>query len=212
MVEIIPAILEKDFDNLQKRITQAEKFFKMAQIDIADGEFVPNKTFFDNKKFLRVVSNIDLEMHLMIVKPEKNWEKWAEHPKVKRIIFHAEVTEKHEKLIEKIKEKGKEVGIAINPPTDENFLLNLIDKIDLVLVLGVNPGFAGQKFIPSVLEKIKNIRSFSPRVNIACDGGVSLDNVIAIANAGANIIVSNSLIFKDDKVQENLEKLRRLIG
>ena len=212
MVEIMPAILEKDFDSLQRRLYQAEKYFKIAQIDIADGKFVPNKTFFDYKKFLRLVSNIDLEMHLMIEEPEKNWEKWAKHERVKRIVFHAEAEEKPEKLIEKIKEKEKEVGIAINPPTEESFLFKFLDQLDLVLILGVNPGFAGQKFIPSVLEKIQNIREFSPAINIGCDGGVSLDNVIGVTNAGANIIVTNTLIFKDDKIEENIAQIRRLVG
>lgn len=212
MVKIIPAILEKDFEGLQRRISQVEKFFKMVQIDITDGKFVFNKTFSDPKKFLNLVSNIDLEMHLMIDKPEKNWEEWAKHERVKRIVFHAEVAKEPKKLIEEIKKSGKEVGIALNPPTDEKFLIELADQLNLILVLGVNPGFTGQNFIPSVLEKIKNIASFTAGVDIACDGGVTLDNAISIVNAGANVIVSNSLIFKDDQIEENFRQLRKLVG
>jgi len=212
MIEIIPAILEKDFYSVQKRISQAEKYFKIAQVDITDGKFVYNQTFNDSVKFLKLVSNIDLEMHLMIDKPEKNWEKWAKHKRVKRIVFHAEVASNPEKLIAEIKKKGKQVGIALNPPTDEKFLIQLVDQLDLVLILGVNPGFAGQEFISTVLDKIKNIRSYSHKVNIACDGGVKLDNVIAMVNAGANIIVTNTLIFKDDNIEENLSQIRKLVG
>lgn len=211
MVEIVPAILEKDFASLQNRIKQVEPYVKTAHLDIMDGQFVPNTTFNNPRELNQLETKLEIWMHLMIDEPEKYIKEWASH-KVAGIIFHVEAGDDAEATIKDIKNLGKKVGVALNPETPVSLINDVLDQVDFVLVMGVFPGFAGQELQPHIMEKIRQLKSWNPKLSIGIDGGVNLENAKDLVKAGANVLAANTLIFKDDQIEQNLSQLRKLVG
>jgi len=201
--KIIASIIAKDQKELNERVKKVRGYVKTIQLDVMDGKFVPNKSI--NFKFNKS-RGIEAEAHLMIRNPIK-WvkENWK---KVDTVIVHLE-TISDAKVIDYIKAKGLKPGIAINPETPIKKLKPYLNKINQVLVMTVNPGFYGSKFLPRTLNKIKELRKLKPRLNIEVDGGISDKTVKQVSKAGANYFCSGSYIQKDAKTA--VKKLRELM-
>ena len=216
-IKISPSILSADFSQLGKEIKRLEDGgADMIHIDVMDGHFVPNLTIGPPIiKALRNQCSIQFDVHLMISPVHKYIEDYADAG-ADIITIHPEATDNLEESILKIKSLNKKVGISLNPETKIDLIINYLNKIDLVLIMSVNPGFGGQKFIPEVLDKIKELRKIQSekKINfdIEIDGGINFDNCEAAIKAGANILVSGTTVFKsnngDIKKNINLLKLK----
>jgi len=216
-IQISPSILSADFSQLGNEIKRLEEGgADMIHVDVMDGHFVPNLTIGPPViKALKKNCSIKFDVHLMISPVHKYIEDYADAG-ADIITIHPEATDNLESSILKIKELNKKVGVSLNPESKIDLILNLLDKIDLVLIMSVNPGFGGQKFMPEVLNKIKELKKIQTEKNlnfdIEIDGGINFDNFKTAINAGANILVSGTTIFKsnngDIKKNINLLKLK----
>ncbi|MDB4153692.1 ribulose-phosphate 3-epimerase [Candidatus Pelagibacter sp.] len=216
-IQISPSILSADFSQLGTEIKRLEEGgADMIHVDVMDGHFVPNLTIGPPViKALRKQCSLKFDVHLMISPVHKYIESYAEAG-ADIITIHPEATDNLEDSILKIKQLNKKVGVSLNPESKIDLILDFLDKIDLVLIMSVNPGFGGQKFMPEVLEKIKKLRKIQDERNlnfdIEIDGGINFENYKKAIDAGANILVSGTTIFKsndgDIKKNINLLKLR----
>jgi ribulose-phosphate 3-epimerase len=186
----------------------------MIHVDVMDGHFVPNLTIGPTViKALRKYSSIMFDVHLMISPVHKYIEDYS-NAGADIITVHPEATENLETSILKIKELKKKVGVSLNPETKIDLILNQLSKIDLILIMSVNPGFGGQKFMPEVLEKIKKLKEIREKENlnfdIEIDGGINFENSKLAIEAGANILVSGTTIFKSNNgdIKKNIELLK----
>lgn len=207
MVKLSPSILSANFMKLGEEVSILEKEgVPYLHLDIMDGVFVPNISVgMPVIKSLRKVTNMVIDAHFMIVEPERYIDEFI-NLGCDIINFHFEATKKHNEIIEKIKNAGKKVGMTIKPKTDYKEILPYLHKLDLVLIMSVEPGFGGQKFMEDSLEKVSEIRKYVNENNLNCeieiDGGIKLDNVEKAIKAGADVIVVGSDIFeKEDKSQ-----------
>ena len=214
-IKISPSILSADLSKLGSEIQNLEKAkADLIHIDVMDGHFVPNITIGPeviNK--LRKYTSLPFDVHLMI-SPVHNFIKNFADAGADIITIHPEATNDLESSIKKIKSYNKKVGISLNPETPLDKLNNVLDKIDLVLIMSVNPGFGGQKFIENTLNKIKKLRlkidQLKLKVEIEVDGGINFENSKSIIKAGADILVSGTTIFKSNKgnIRKNIEILK----
>ena len=214
-IKISPSILSADFSNLGREIQNLERAkADLIHIDVMDGHFVPNITIGPeviNK--LRKYTSLPFDVHLMI-SPVHNFIKNFADAGADIITIHPEATNDLESSIKKIKSYNKKVGISLNPETSLDKLNNVLDKIDLVLIMSVNPGFGGQKFIENTLNKIKKLRlkidQLKLKVEIEVDGGINFENSKSIIKAGADILVSGTTIFKSNEgnIKKNIEILK----
>lgn len=210
MKKIIPALLTNDLDELKDKLKRLENLVDWAQIDIMDNKFVSNGSI-TIKDLASVKTRIRLEAHLMIFHPEDTFAD-CEKLGIKRVIFHFEAVENVEAVLKKAKEFNFDIGISINPSTSIEKIKPYLEKIDFVLFMSVNPGFQGQGFILDVLDKIKILKKMMPDLKIEIDGGVNVDNIKSVADAGVDDIVVGSAVFKGGLVEENLKKLKEIIG
>ena len=216
-IQISPSILSADFSQLGSEIKRLEEGgADMIHVDVMDGHFVPNLTIGPPViKALRNHCSLKFDVHLMISPVHKYIEAYA-NAGADIITIHPEATENLENSIKKIKELNKKVGVSLNPESKISLITNLLNQIDLVLIMSVNPGFGGQKFMPQVLEKIKDLKKIQQEkklnFDIEIDGGINFDNCKSAIDAGANILVSGTTIFKsnngDIKKNINLLKLK----
>ena len=216
-IQVSPSILSADFSKLGDDIKRLEQSgADMIHVDVMDGHFVPNLTIGPPViKALRNQSSLKFDVHLMISPVHKYIDAYA-NAGADIITIHPEATENLEDSIKKIKELKKKVGVSLNPETKIDLVINFLDKIDLVLIMSVNPGFGGQKFMPEVLTKIKHLKKIQKDKNlnfdIEIDGGINFDNCKIAIEAGANILVSGTTVFKsnngDIKKNINLLKLK----
>ena len=216
-IQISPSILSADFSQLGAEIKRLEDGgADMIHVDVMDGHFVPNLTIGPPViKALRKHCSLKFDVHLMISPVHKYIESYAEAG-ADIITIHPEATDNMKSSILKIKQLNKKVGVSLNPESKIDLILDFLDKIDLVLIMSVNPGFGGQKFMPEVLEKIKKLRKIQDEkklnFDIEIDGGINFENSKKAIDAGANILVSGTTIFKsndgDIKKNINLLKLR----
>ena len=214
-IKISPSILSADLSKLGSEIQNLEKAkADLIHIDVMDGHFVPNITIGPeviNK--LRKYTSLPFDVHLMIA-PVDNFIKNFADAGADIITIHPEATNDLESSIKKIKSYNKKVGISLNPETSLDKLNNVLDKIDLVLIMSVNPGFGGQKFIENTLNKIKKLRlkidQLKLKVEIEVDGGINFENSKSIIKAGADILVSGTTIFKSNEgnIKKNIEILK----
>jgi len=205
MTKIIPAILEKTLEEIQEKVQRIKPFTEMIQLDVMDGSFVPNTTFQNPAQLADLP--IDMEVHLMIQRPVLFVNSWA-LPNVKRLIVHYEAVDNMPHLIQHIRTLGKQVGVAINPHTSTFELKEIIQDIDLVVVMGVEPGFSGQAFQYDVLEKIKEVKKLRPDVLVEVDGGVNDSNAKDIVEAGADILAAASFLWKAPDLAEAIGQLQ----
>ena len=208
MTQVIPAIIAKDFEELKDKIKQIEPFVEWAQLDVMDGKFVDNATWNNPSDLKKLKTNLKLEAHLMVEKPEEVIDNWIKSG-VKRIIIHYEATKKLDKIIKKIQDAGLEASIAINPETSANELspfLN-VSSILSVLIMTVRPGRGGQEFIEATLGKIRALRERDENVKIEVDGGINLETAQKVVRAGADILAVGSAIFKSEDIKKSIEEL-----
>jgi len=200
-IKIAPSILAADFLKLDTEIKKVkEAGIKMLHFDIMDGNFVPNISFgLDFFKAIKKAIDIESDVHLMVSEPNNFIEQFAEAG-ADIITFHREVTDFPIRMIKMIKSYGKKAGISLNPATPLDTIEDILGEIDLVLIMSVEPGFYGQKFIPFVLYKIKRLKAMIKKKNystlIEVDGGVNRENMNSISEAGADIVVMGKAFFK----------------
>ena len=214
-IKISPSILSADFSQLGNEIKRLEEGgADMIHVDVMDGHFVPNLTMGPPIiKTLRQYTNLPFDVHLMISPVHKYIKDYADAG-ADIITIHPEATEDLKNSIKHIKSLNKKVGVSLNPETKINLITNLLNEIDLVLIMSVNPGFGGQKFMPEVLEKIKELKKIGDQKNldfdIEIDGGINFDNSKLAIEAGANILVSGTTIFKNNNgdIKKNIDLLK----
>lgn len=212
MLKIAPSLLSADFTDLAKDIKILEEAeADMLHIDIMDGHFVPNITFGpDQIKQLRKLTSMCFDVHLMISEPDKYIPQFAEAGS-DIITVHAETSEHLNRTIQLIKSFSVKAGVSFNPATPLNSLDYILDDIDLILIMSVNPGYGGQKFIPASLNKIKDAAKIigSRDIMLEVDGGINLSTASEVVEAGANVLVAGSYTFNGN-VYENIRKLREI--
>lgn len=214
---IIPSILSANFSRMAESVEMMLKAgANTFHVDIMDGHFVPNITF--GPELVRSLKNefdLTLDVHLMVDNPMDTFS-WFEKAGADWISFHIEATLHAHRLLNMIREKGKRAGITLNPSTSVELVYPVLNELDFVLLMSVNPGFEGQRFIPSTIEKIKQLKKFIENMedgpDIQVDGGIGPDNLRAVLEAGATLIVAGSSIFKSKdpvstyKLMKNIEE------
>ena len=214
-IQISPSILSADFSQLGNEIKRLEEGgADMIHVDVMDGHFVPNLTIGPPViEALKKHSSMIFDVHLMISPVHKYIEAYS-NAGADIITIHPEATENLKTSISKIKELKKKVGVSLNPKTKIDTILNVLNEIDLVLIMSVNPGFGGQKFMPEVLKKIKDLKKIQKEkrldFDIEIDGGINFENSKLAVEAGANILVSGTTIFKSNNgdIKKNIELLK----
>ncbi|KGP76890.1 ribulose-phosphate 3-epimerase [Desulfosporosinus sp. Tol-M] len=214
MIQIAPSILSADFSRLGEQVRLVEDAgAEILHIDVMDGHFVPNLTFGPALvKSLRAHSRMRFDVHLMIEAPELFIADFAAAG-AEHVTFHLEATDHAHRVIQLIKEQGMTAGIALNPATPLDGLKYILQDLDMVLLMTVNPGFGGQKFITNVIPKIQVLHRHLQQTGSSClievDGGINLETVPVAVNAGADILVAGAAVFSHPDPHQAVEKLRQ---
>ncbi|MDO8495700.1 MAG: ribulose-phosphate 3-epimerase [bacterium] len=211
MIEIIPSILVKTREEFLEKIMAAEKQCERVHVDVADGIFVPNMTVGGFEEVKEIETTLKIGAHLMVSKPENHIVRWLDTP-VDKVIFHIEATKKAQEIIATLKEAEKMVGIALNPSTPLEALKPIVDSVDFIHFMTVEPGFYGGKYIEAVIEKINDCRYFYPDKLIEVDGGITPENAAALVKAGANMLVVGSYLWQNGGLEKGLEEFKKQLA
>ncbi len=213
MIKISPSILSADFSRLGEHIKQLEECgADMIHIDVMDGMFVPNISFgIPVIKSIRKLTKLPFDVHLMIEEPSRYVEDFV-NSGADIITVHYETDRHIDRTINYIKSFGVKAGVALNPATPVECIKHLISNLDMVLIMSVNPGFGGQKYIEYCSDKIKEVRALADIYNkdimIQVDGGIDAGNIQEVVNSGANVVVAGSAVFKNDEIEKNIKALK----
>ena len=216
MIKLAPSILSADFSHLGQDVMECEKAgAELLHIDVMDGRFVPSLSFaMPVIESIRPVTDTFFDVHLMIENPEQYVERFARCG-ADGITVHAEATNHLHRAIYQIKDTGKRAGVALNPATPLDVLDYVMEDLDMVLIMTVNPGFGGQKYIPQMTEKIRTIRrkamEMGRQIDIEVDGGIKEYTLRMVLEAGANVCVAGSAVFDGKNTKENAERLRAIM-
>ena len=214
IIQIAPSVLSADFRNREKQIDLVEKGGgDLIHLDIMDGHFVPNITFGPMVvKAINSVTNLKLDTHLMIEKPERYIKDFIEAGS-DIVTVHVETCSHLHRTIQMIKSYGAKAGVTLNPSTPTSSLGQILKFVDLILIMTVNPGFGGQKFIPEMIEKIETVSrmrdNINPKILIEVDGGVNEGNAKSLAKAGVDILVAGNSIFCQRNIPKAIKNLRQ---
>lgn len=217
MIQLAPSILSANFSRLGEQVQEIEAAgADLIHIDVMDGHFVPNISFGATvMKSLLNKTNIPFDVHLMIENPNLYIEDFATD-NTEFITIHAEASPHLHRLIQQIKSLGIKAGVSLNPSTPLSILDYIIEDLDLVLIMSVNPGFGGQAFIPSALQKVAELRKMkdlrNPNLKIEIDGGINLDNVKSVIDAGVEIVVAGSSIFTAQDIDKRVKEFLEIMG
>lgn len=216
MNRLAPSILSADFSKLGEQVAQIEKAgAQVIHIDVMDGHFVPNISFGATvMKSLLGKTKLPFDVHLMIEDPDKYLEDFATE-RTEIITVHAEACPHLHRTVQHIKSLGVRAGVSLNPATPLSALDAIFEEIDLVLLMSVNPGFGGQKFIPSAMGKIKALKEMkdkrNPKLEISVDGGIGLDNVKEVTDAGVQLVVAGSSVFCAPDIGQRVKEFLELM-
>lgn len=215
MIKISPSILASDFANLGNEIKRMDEAgADYIHIDVMDGCFVPNITFgMPVISAVRKYTDKPFDVHLMIDAPERYLEEFKKAG-ADIITVHAEATTHLHRTLQAIKAMGLKAGVALNPGTDESAVKYVLDEVDMILVMTVNPGYGGQKFIDATVDKIRKIKDMigERNIDIEVDGGISSTNAHIVCEAGANVLVAGSAIFNAPSAKEEIEKMKSCVA
>ncbi len=211
-----PSLLSIDFNNIEKNANVLDEAgVKWYHLDVMDGAFVPNISFGPPViKAIRKITDAFFDVHLMINEPKRYIDAFKDAG-ADILTIHYEACEDLDETISLIRKAGLKVGLAINPETDTKVLKPYIDKVDMILIMSVHPGFGGQKFMPVAIEKLNKVKEWSEKINpdllIEVDGGINFDNVSTVLDAGANVIVAGSACFNGN-IAENVSRFFEVLG
>lgn len=213
MIKIAPSILSADFTDLKNEIAKVEKAgADYLHVDVMDGMFVPNITFGQGMvSAVKTIATVPLDVHLMIEKPERYIEEFAKAG-ADIITVHEEATVHLNRTLQQIKDCGKKAGVSINPSTSIENIVNVLDMVDMVLIMTINPGFGGQKFIENTLKKIKELKEIiidmGYQIDIEVDGGINDKTAKKVVKAGANVLVAGSYIYGAEDTNKAVKALK----
>lgn len=207
MIEILPAILEKTFGDVQDKVVRLRGVSAQAQIDIIDGSFVPGATWLGHEQLPELGDDIKFDLHLMVEKPEQ-WVKRWDFNNVFRMTFHQEATYDVRRTAVLIRSLGKEVGVALKIETPVSAIYDILEEIDLVLLMSVAPGAQGQAFDARVVEKIKELRAHNANIKIGVDGGITPIVASSLVEAGANVLMVGSYLFSQGDIKSAIASLQ----
>jgi len=208
LTRVVPAILTNDPKALEAMVRQAEAFTDYVQFDIMDGHFVPSQSI-TWEHLASLSTKLNWEVHLMVLQPEEHLKDFHQAG-AQKVVFHYEATPSPREVISLARNLGLGVGLAVNPDTAVSSFLPLADEVDSILFLTVHPGFYGSKFIPEVMDKVAELRSARPDMEIGVDGGIKESNIAEIARTGVDVIYVGSAIFLQPQPGESFRHLQAL--
>jgi ribulose-phosphate 3-epimerase len=205
-IKIAPSILSADFGKLNEEVASIEAYADLLHVDVMDGHFVPNLSF-GAPVFACVKTALPLDCHLMVEDPQNYIEQFKKAGAF-RMTVHFEVCAHLHRVVQEIKAAGMEAGVALNPATSVAVLENILDELDHVLIMSVNPGFGGQSFIAESVNKVAKLRAMSTKINIGVDGGINAETAKLVKAAGCDLLIAGSYVFGSKDRVAAIESLR----